>query len=134
MTVPGSNISERLSASKFRMRFKLEDKERGYIAGKGWDAIAGQVRSIITSRLAPANPVNDGKQTPMRGHVVFLAQHATATCCRGCLSKWHGIQAGHELTENEIKYVVDFIMKWLHDKAGDLSSFPTTPDFWNYQQ
>ncbi len=25
----------------------------------------------------------------MKGHPVFVAQHATATCCRECIRKWH---------------------------------------------
>ena len=68
-------------------------------------------------RLAPAEPANDGEQTPMRGapkgHPVFLAQHATATCCRGCLEKWHGIEKGRALSDDEQRYVVDGIMRWI---------------------
>src|SRR3546814_7102519 len=56
---------------------------------------------IVEKRLAPAEPVNDGKQTPMRGHPVLIAQHATATCCRSCLAKWHGIPAGRLLDAAE---------------------------------
>ena len=68
---------------------------------------------LIRKRLAPAEPLHDGKQTPMRGHPVFLAQHATATCCRNCLEKWHHIPKGKELTEEEQEYVVDVIMEWI---------------------
>lgn len=64
-------------------------------------------------RLAPSEPQNDGKQTPMRGHPVFVAQHATATCCRGCLEKWHNIPKGRELTAQEQDYVVDVILQWI---------------------
>ena len=64
-------------------------------------------------RLAPAEPMNDGKQTPMRGHPVFIAQHATATCCRGCLEKWHAIPHGRALSEQEQRYVVQVIHHWL---------------------
>ncbi len=124
-----AELKSRLDASKFRSRFRLTDKDRAYIAAHGWDEIAAQARKIITERLAPALPANDGKQTPMRGHVVFVAQHATATCCRGCLKKWHGIQAGVELSDEQVKYVVQFIIDWMKDRAGDLSRFPYTPTF-----
>ena len=49
---------------------------------------------IIFKREAPAFIHNDGKQTPTKGHPVFVAQHATATCCRECIRKWHKIQPG----------------------------------------
>ena len=56
---------------------------------------------------------NDGKQTPMKGHPVFIAQHATGTCCRGCLEKWHKISKGVALTDNQVNYVVALIMEWI---------------------
>ncbi|HFE7615161.1 TPA: DUF4186 family protein [Salmonella enterica subsp. enterica serovar Newport] len=64
-------------------------------------------------RLAPAHPANDGKQTPMRGHPVFIAQHATATCCRGCLAKWHQIPQGEPLSKAQQQYIVSVIHYWL---------------------
>jgi hypothetical protein len=70
-------------------------------------------REFIRTRLAPARPLNDGKQTPWRGHPVFVAQHATATCCRGCLEKCHAIPKGRELNEPERNYTVGIIEKWL---------------------
>ena len=89
-------------------------RERGE---KGMDTIREHAEEIIRKRLAPAEPANDGEQTPMRGapkgHPVFLAQHATATCCRGCLEKWHGIEKGRELTASEQQYVANIIMRWI---------------------
>ena len=118
----------RFAASKFRSRFKLTRADRAYLAEKGWEVVRAQTERIIRGRLAPAFPLNDGRQTPMRGHPVFKAQHATATCCRGCLAKWHGIQAGRALGDKEVAYVVEMILGWLRDKAGDLSEFPRTPE------
>ena len=68
---------------------------------------------IIAERLAPAAPRNDGRQTPYRNHPVFVAQHATATCCRSCLETWHGIAKGHLLDRDERAYVVDVIGRWI---------------------
>ncbi|MCN6871024.1 DUF4186 domain-containing protein [Escherichia coli] len=90
----------RLSRSKFRSRFRLGVKERQYCLEKGAPVI-------------PALPANDGKQTPMRGHPVFIAQHATATCCRGCLAKWHNIPQGEALSEEQQRYIVTVIYHWL---------------------
>jgi len=88
-----------LKKSKFRSRFKLTDKDRQYIHTKGTDTIRSHAFDFITARLAPAYPKNDGKQTPMKGHPAFIAQHATATCCRGCLWKWYRIEKGRPLTD-----------------------------------
>jgi hypothetical protein len=103
----------RLAASKFRSRFKLGVKERAYLDAKSMEAVLAHGRDFIAQRLAPAMIANDGKQTPMRGHPVFIAQHATATCCPGCLAKWHGIEAGRALSAAERDYVLGVIAHWL---------------------
>ena len=109
-----------LQKSKFRSRFKLTDKNRQYIQKKGLDTIRSHAVDFITNSLAPAFPKNDGKQTPMKGHPVFIAQHATATCCRGCLEKWHRIEKGRPLTEDEIGFVLEFVMGWIGEQAPSL--------------
>ena len=68
---------------------------------------------FIAKREAPAYIANDGKQTPMKGHPVFIAQHATATCCRECIRKWHKMQPGKELSQVQQDYLVDVIMTWI---------------------
>ncbi len=80
---------------------------------KGLPAIEQHARDFVSERLAPARPKNDGKQTPMKNHPVFIAQHATATCCRGCLEKWHGIKKGKKLSGQEIDDCVAVIMHWI---------------------
>ncbi len=106
-------LFRRLARSAFRSRFCLRESDRSYVREKGMDTIRRHAHELIEKRLAPAQPVNDGKQTPMRGHPVFIAQHATATCCRGCLEKWHNIPQGRELSQQEQEYVVDVILTWL---------------------
>ena len=108
-----NNILEKLAKSKFRSSFHLSNKDIKYINDKGLDIIRHHAEDFIKTRLAPAYIPNDGKQTPMKNHPVFIAQHATATCCRGCLYKWHKIRKGKELSEKEINYVVDLIMEWI---------------------
>lgn len=104
---------ERLSYSTFRSKFVLSDKDRAYARSKGKTTIDRHACELLRSRVGAANPVKDGKQTPWRGHPVFTAQHATATCCRGCIEKWHHIPRGRELTDEEIQRLADLIMVWI---------------------
>ena len=106
-------VFTRLADSKFRRRFRLGEKERAYLAERGLPVVLDHARDFIAKRLAPAEPFNDGRQTPMRGHPVFIAQHATATCCRSCLHKWHGIRAGAPLSTAEQEHVVTAIQRWI---------------------
>ena len=107
-------LFERLEASKVRSRFHLKQKDKDYIREKGMDVIREHAKDFIAKREAPAVIPNDGKQTPMRGHPVFIAQHATATCCRECIRKWHKIQPGKELSQVQQDYLVDVIMTWIN--------------------
>ena len=104
----------RLRRSKFRARFHLGGKDREYVAERTPEVLAAHARDLIAKRLAPAMPRNDGKQTPYRGHPVFVAQHATGTCCRSCLAKWHSIPAGTELTLAQQDYIVDVLLAWIY--------------------
>ena len=103
----------RLARSRFRSRFRLSDADRRYVAEKGLETIRRHAEDFVRTRLAPANPPNDGKQTPMRGHPVFIAQHATATCCRGCIEKWWKLPRGIEIPEARQRGIVDFLMAWI---------------------
>ena len=106
-------ILNQLQKSKFRSGFKLKEKEKLYIKEKGLEKIKEHAYDFINKRLAPSFIVNDGKQTPMKGHPVFIAQHATATCCRNCLYKWYKIPKNRQLSDKEIDYIVNVIMKWM---------------------
>jgi hypothetical protein len=109
-------IDERLDVlakQRFRSRFHLRGRERALVQLRGTRAIRGHGEDLIAKRLAPAQPVSDGRQTAYRGHPVFVAQHATATCCRACLERNHHITRGHELSAAERCYVLDVIMRWI---------------------
>ena len=106
-------LFERLDNSKFRSSFHLKQKDIDYINEKGLDTIRQHAKDFIAKREAPAYIANDGKQTPMKGHPVFIAQHATATCCRECIRKWHKMQPGKELSQVQQDYLVDVIMTWI---------------------
>ena len=104
---------EKLSRSKFRSGFHLRKYQIAYIDEKGMDTVRRHCEDFIAKRLAPAYPENDGRQTPMKGHPVFIAQHACACCCRGCLEKWYRVPQGRELTEDEQRRIVKLLMAWI---------------------
>ncbi|MBR4262866.1 MAG: DUF4186 domain-containing protein [Bacilli bacterium] len=108
-----NNKLEELSKSKFRSSFHLNKKMKEYVKEKGYSKISVHAYDFLNKNLKPENPINDGKQTPMKNHPVFIAQHATGCCCRSCLYKWHHIEKGVELTDNQINYLVLLIMKWI---------------------
>lgn len=101
-----------LERSKFRSGFRLSDKEAEYLRQKGMVTILEHARDFVRKRLAEANPANDGKQTPMRNHPIFIAQHATGTCCRKCLEKWHYIDRGRPLTQDQTDYIIEVLKCW----------------------
>lgn len=108
-----------LARSPFRVRQRLNARDLAYLNEKGKETVLGHGQDFIAKRLAPAAPSNDGKQTPMRGHPVFVAQHATATCCRSCLAKWHDIPAGRPLSVAEQAHVLAAIARWLDGVGGE---------------
>ena len=117
-------LQERLSRSAFRSRFHLSAEDKDYVLKKGMDVIGAHASDFVDKRLRPRSPVNDGKQTPMKGHPVFIAQHATGCCCRGCLGKWHHIPQGRELTDDECSYITSVLMSWIRKEMegyGDTS-------------
>jgi hypothetical protein len=116
------DIFAALRRSPFRRRQQLGPRARAYLEAKGMETVLAHAADFVAQRLAPAEPKNDGKQTPMRGHPVFVAQHATATCCRGCLAKWHGIERGRILTREEQAHVVAVIGCWLSEQFGGTPS------------
>lgn len=114
MTNNIENLLEALSKSKFRGSFHLNNKMKEYVKEKGLDKIESDAKDLIIKRIGDAYPKNDGKQTPMRQvHPVFIAQHATGCCCRGCLERIHKIPKGKALSNEEVNYVVNVLMTWI---------------------
>ena len=109
-------LFERFSKDRFRSRFRLFERERAYLERWGIEKVMRDAEQILRTRVASAHPANDGKQTPWRNHPVFIAQHATATCCRGCIAKWHSIPKGAPLQPEELQRILVVIRTWL-DRA-----------------
>ena len=103
----------RLSGSSFRSKFHLSEKDKQYIEKQGMDKVRSHAEDFISTRLAPKDIPNDGKQTPMRGHPIFVAQHACACCCRGCLEKWYKVPKGVELSTTQQERIVNLLMAWV---------------------
>jgi Domain of unknown function (DUF4186) len=78
--------------------------------------VLAHARDFVDRRLAPPGRA----ATASRGHPVFVAQHATGTCCRGCLPKWHGIPQGRPLEEADKARILAVIERWLSEQlTGD---------------
>ena len=110
---------EKLSRSKFRSGFHLGEDDRAYINEKGLKTVRVHAEDFIRNRLAPAVIPNDGRQTPMKGHPVFKAQHACACCCRGCLEKWYKVPQGRQLTDIQQEKIVNLLMAWIEKEMRE---------------
>ena len=111
-----SEALDRLQRSSFRAKFHLSEKDKAFVREKGIETVRLHADDFVSKRLAPADIPNDGKQTPMRGHPVFVAQHACACCCRGCLEKWYGIPKGTKLSQEVQQGIVKLLMAWIKEE------------------
>ncbi len=107
------DIFEKLSRSSFRAGFRLSKTDRQYAIAKGQTVLKEHAKDLLTKRIGQAEPKNDGKQTPTKGHPVFTAQHATGCCCRSCLQKWHGFEKHVPLTQEQIGYLSELVVEWI---------------------
>ncbi|MBQ8165169.1 MAG: DUF4186 domain-containing protein [Clostridia bacterium] len=113
------DILLKLNSSKFRSSFHLNKKDIDYINKKGIDTIRNHCADFVRQRLAPAVIPNDGRQTPMRGHPVFVAQHACACCCRGCFEKWYGVPRDVQLSGKQQEKAVELLMAWIEREFSE---------------
>lgn len=107
------NLFQKLARSKFRSKFRLNYDDQLFAEMKGPEVLRQHAHDLIIKRLAPEEPLKDGKQTPVKGHPVFVARHATGCCCRGCLLKWHDIPKHRELSDEEVEYIVRVLLEWI---------------------
>jgi len=109
----------KLSKSKFRSSFHLNEKMKDYVKKRGMDQIRHDAEKFISERLAPSFIPNDGRQTPMKNHPVFIAQHACACCCRGCLNKWYKVPQNTELSKSQQEKIVNLLMTWIENEMKE---------------
>ena len=74
-------LFEALRHSAFRSKFRLSYADRTYAETRNDELLKKHAKEILHDRIGSANPKNDGKQTPYKGHPIFTAQHATGCCC-----------------------------------------------------
>lgn len=96
-------------------KFLLGEAEQEYVTSRGMDILRLHAADFVNKRLAPANPKNDGRQTPTKGHPVFIAQHACGCNDRSALEQFFGIEKGRELSDDEAERVVDVILRWIEE-------------------
>lgn len=112
------DIFLKLSKSKFRSSFHLNKKMKEYVNEKGLLKIKEHGLDFINKRLRPSYIENDGKQTPYKGHPIFISQHACACCCRSCLEKWHNIPKNKELSDEEVNYIINLLIRWIEKEIN----------------
>jgi hypothetical protein len=112
-------LKSKLARSRQIERLDMGEPEIEYVQSRGVDILQLHAADFVRKRLAPAEPKNDGRQTPLKGHPVFIAQHATGTSDREKLAKFHGIQKGTELTDKEVSYIVDVIIRWIEEQTAE---------------
>ena len=107
-----NNLLDSLVKTKFRGKFHLNKNMRDYVDNKGMEIIEKHAYDFVNSRLKVRSN-KDGKQTPMKGHPVFIAQHATGCCCRGCLERIHKIPSNIILSDEQVDYIVKVLIMWI---------------------
>jgi len=112
-------LKQKLARSRQISPPAMGEPEKEYVLSRGIDILRLHATDFVKKRLAPADPKNDGRQTPLKGHPVFIAQHATGTSDRAKLEKFHGIQTGIELTEKEVAYIVSVILRWIDEQVNE---------------
>ena len=108
-------LKKKLSESGRLEKFVLGEPEKEYVTSRGMDILRLHATDFVNKRLAPANPKNDGRQTPTKGHPVFIAQHATGCNDRDGVQEFFGIEKGVELTEEQVNKIVAVILRWIEE-------------------
>ncbi len=106
-------LKKKLSKDGRLEKFVLGEPEQEYVTSRGMDILRLHATDFVNKRLAPENPKNDGRQTPTKGHPVFIAQHATGCNDRDSLEQFFGIKKGKELSEAQVSKIVDAILRWI---------------------
>jgi len=109
-------LKKKLAEAGRLEQFTLGDPEKEYVESRGMEILKLHATDFVNKRLAPAQPKNDGRQTPTKGHPVFIAQHATGCNDRSSLEEFYGIGKGRELTQDEVEMIVDVILRWITEK------------------
>ncbi|WP_372655987.1 DUF4186 family protein [Halobacteriovorax sp.] len=108
-----TDIFRRLGCSKVCCKFKLKDEQWEYLAKRGFDTILLEGRSLIVKIFNEDSLSHSCKVAPVQTHPIYIALHATGTCCRSSLEKWHKIPKSKELKEKDIFYILLVVKEWI---------------------
>jgi hypothetical protein len=104
----------RLKSSSYRRNMGLTAFEKKSVMKEGFGKVVERCREALDDLDMPDYTHGE---TPYKG-VVPKAQHATSTCCRKCMFRWHGIPRYRELTEEERAYVIRLILRWVRKELA----------------
>lgn len=113
-----NELKEKLGADGRLEKFVLAEPEQEYVTSRGMEILRLHATDFVNKRLAPAKPKNDGRQTPTKGHPVFIAQHACGCNDRASLEQFYGIEKGRELTADEVERIVNVVLRWIEEHLG----------------
>jgi hypothetical protein len=92
----------------------------------GRSGVLDSARQRIGKKLQNPGKFADWGQIPFEqgGSIIHFAQHATATCCRRCIEAWYGIDRRQALTEEQIAYFAELILRYVVDHVPNLPQDP----------
>ncbi|MBE7467628.1 MAG: DUF4186 family protein [Anaerolineales bacterium] len=99
----------------------IDLKAENHARRKGRSKLREAIRARLKKSVGTASPSFDGRQTPDHGNIIYYAQHALACCCRTCMEYWHGIPKGVELSDEQIDYFTELIMKYVDARMPELT-------------
>ena len=91
---------------------------------RGKNLILDRAKEIITKKIAKIpEGYYDYLCTKKEGsEIINYAQHATGTCCRNCLERWHNIPQDIILSEKQVDYCVGLVKLYIEDRIPDLNN------------
>ncbi|MEP7377612.1 MAG: DUF4186 family protein [Chitinophagaceae bacterium] len=100
----------------------ISTKAIGSALQKGRIVLKEKAIEELRKKVGGENNFREGYQTPKGGDdIIHYAQHATATCCRKCMEYWFKIPIGTALTEKQLDYCAELIIRYIGDRVKDLS-------------
>ena len=83
------------------------------------DEMRSKVIKILSNKINKKRSeiFRDSTQTPKGKDIIYLAQHATGTCCRRCIEEWYGINKEEIMNEEQINFLTEIIMTYINEKV-----------------
>jgi hypothetical protein len=98
----------------------IDERAMNYAKRKGKLGLIETAEHFLRKYIAKPADAFSSISTSMDGNPIHYAQHATATCCRRCIEKWHGIPPDRYLQEDEILYFLRLVQLFINDRFPEL--------------